>query len=615
VTPPRLTHVPGWVAAGVVIASVLWAGFLARGHLAGDRSPLDRAEAELADMRLLIAGRRPPPAGIVIVAIDDKTVAQEKGYPLNRTILAKLILAIGAGQPRALAIDLLFVDATTPEADAALARALERVPSVIAAAGLFDRQDRAMAQVPSTSSVLWPTQPFDTLAAIGLVNISTDPNGAPRHLPLLFQTDRGLVPSFVLRAAALFAGENPVLTPDGIRIAGSSVTLDLGRHLPLRFYGPRGTLDTVSASDVLAGEIPIARLQGRIVVIGVTATAVGDTFGTAFDPVTPGVEILATGIAQLMGGPGLTRDTAIRRIDATATLALAAGSVLVISLAPLGTGLAIVALGVGAWLLATMVLFAQGYWLSAALPLAGVLPPVALATMLRQVWDRRQTREITRAEAALRQFQPPVLAERIASDPNFLLEPVLQTVAILFADLSGFTRLSEQAGPTGTHEFLKEFHALVETEIAAHDGLVMTFMGDGAMIVFGIPEPRPDDASRAFDAAWALIEDIRNWIAGAELTSGRPEMRVGAHFGPVIVSRLGHETHQHITVSGDSVNVASRLMDLAKTHGAMLAVSAEFLAARGESAGRHREPDEVRTVEIRGRRKSMSVAFWSMRSL
>jgi adenylate cyclase len=68
-------------------------------------------------------------------------------------------------------------------------------------------------------------------------------------------------------------------------------------------------------------------------------------------------------------------------------------------------------------------------------------------------------------------------------------------------------------------------------------------------------------------------------------------------------------------VSGDSVNVASRLMDLAKTHGAMLAVSAEFLAARGESAGRHREPDEVRTVEIRGRRKSMSVAFWSMRSL
>jgi adenylate cyclase len=461
--------------------------------------------------------------------------------------------------------------------------------------------------------VLWPAQPFDASAAVGLVNISTDPSGAARHLPLLFQTDRGLTPAFALRAATLFTGQDPVFTSDGVQIAERSLPLDLGSHLPLRFYGSHGAIETVSAASVLAGEVPAERLRDRIVVIGATATAVGDTFGTPFDPVTPGVEVLATGIAQLLGGAGLVRDNAVRRVDAGMTFALALVGVLIIALTPLGIGTSLVAFMVGAWLLGSVALFAQGYWFSAVLPLAGVLPPAALAMVLRQMRERRQGRASAQAEAALRQFQSPVLAERIARDPDFLREPIMQSAAILFVDLSGFTRLSEQAGPAQTRQFLKEFHTLVENEIAAHEGLVMTFMGDGAMIVFGIPEPRADDASRAFEAAWDLIGDVRNWIDGADLPGGHPDLRVGAHFGQVVVSRLGHETHQHITATGDSVNVASRLMGVAKRQGAALAVSAEFLAALGEGRGRHREPDDIRAVDIRGRRQPISVALWSMR--
>lgn len=612
-TLTRRVRLPAPISIFCLVLAALWSGFLGRMHLAGERSPLDRVEAALADMRLLVAGRRSAPGEIVIIAIDDETVAQQRGYPLQRSALARLILAIGTAGPRALALDLLLVDPASPETDEALAQALERAPSLIAAAGRFDRNEQGSSQVPAPRQTLWPLSPFDRLAAVGLVNISADPSGTPRHVPLLFQTDRGIMPSFVLSAAARFKGEAPVFGLDTVRLADSAVKLDLGFHLPLRFYGPRGSFETISASGLLAGTVPKERLQGRIVIVGVTATAIGDTFSTAFDPVTPGVEVLATGIAHLIGGTGLVRDREVRLLDAGVALALATGSVLFIVSAPLGIALGAAIFGLGAWLLATMALFVEGYWLSSALPLASVIPPVVLAMVLRQAWDRRQATDIARSEAALRQFQPPLLADRIARDPGFLREPVQQTVAILFVDLSGFTRLSEQAGLTRTREFLKAFHTLIENEVTAHDGLVISFMGDGAMIAFGIPDPRADDAGRAFSTAWALLRDMSEWTTDDESAIGHPDLRVGVHFGPVIVSRLGHEAHQHITATGDSVNVASRLMEIAKEQGAALAVSAELLVASGDIRKLHREPDSIRTVEIRGRHQRISVALWRVR--
>ena len=600
---------PGLMAVALVIVAGLWALWLGWGHLVGERSPLDRAEALFADARLLIAGPRTPPRDVVIVAIDDATVANERGYPIPRATLARLILTIAEAKPRTIAVDLLLVDETAPEADSALAKTLKMSPSVIAAAAQFDRPAGTNPfGVPRTSSVLWPARPFEGVAKIGLTNIATESSGAPRHLPLLFQTDRGLQPSFALRGAALNAGDAD-FSIDKVRVAGTPLALDLGYHLPLRFYGPRGTFETITAGSLLSGPAAARSLQDRIVVVGVTATGVGDTFATPFDPILPGVEVLATGIAQLTGGDSLVRDSAVRRIDAAATLLFAIGAALIILLVPVSGGLALVAAAVGLWLMATVILFGQGYWLSAALPLAGTIPSVAAATVLRQILERRRSEELARVAAALRQFQSPVLADQIARNPDFLREPVKQTAVILFVDLSGFTRLSEQLGLSPTREFLMQFHTLVANKAAANGGLVMNFMGDGAMIAFGIPDSQADDASRAFDTAWELVKDIHAWIDQGGTSARVRGMRLGGHLGPVVVSRLGPETHQHITATGDTVNVASRLMEVAKQHNATLAVTMDFFTAVGEASAR-RKPDDIRNVEIRGRQEHATVALW-----
>jgi adenylate cyclase len=604
----------GVTSVVLVVVASLWALWLGWCHLVGERTALDRAEALFADARLLIAGPRTPPRNVVIVAIDNATVARERGYPIPRSALAQLISTIGAAKPRAIAVDLLLVDETVPDADAALANALMTSPSVIAAAGQFDRAaSTSPFGMPRTSSLLWPARPFEEAAKIGLTNIATE-SGTPRHLPLLFQTDRGLQPSFALRSAALNAGDLNAgdldFSIDKVRIAGAPLALDLGYHLPLRFYGPGGTFETISASSILSGLAPPLALQDRIVVIGVTATGVGDTFGTPFDPILPGVEVLATGIAQLTGGDTLVRDSTVRKIDTAATILFTIGAALIILLVPVSAGLVLVAAAVGLWLAATVVLFGHGYWLSATLPLAGAIPSVAAATFLRQVADRRHSRELARAAAALRQFHSPVLADRIARNPDFLREPVKQTAVILFLDLSGFTRLSEQLGLSRTQELLMQFHTLVTNKAVAHGGLVMNAMGDGAMIAFGIPDPQADDASRAFDTAWELVKDIHAWIDQGGKSGRLRGMRLGGHLGPVVMSRLGPEMHQHISATGDTVNVASRLMEVAKEHNATIAVTTEFFAAVGEAGARHRKPDEIRSVEIRGRLEHATVALW-----
>ena len=198
-------------------------------------------------------------------------------------------------------------------------------------------------------------------------------------------------------------------------------------------------------------------------------------------------------------------------------------------------------------------------------------------------------------------------------DPNFLIEPVRQNAAIVFIDLSGFTALSEQLGPDRVRELLKEFHALVDEEAVACGGMITSFLGDGAMILFGLPAATTGDASRAAGCAVGLCRSVGRWLSSLR-SSNEPAFgfKVGAHFGVIVASRLGGGSYQHITATGDTVNVASRLMEVAASHGSELALSEELLKAAGRDcalfkSGTLAGPKEVR---IRGRSGSLTIWLW-----
>lgn len=605
------SRLPVWLLIALLLVGGLWATWLGTRHLDGTASILDRAETVLLDLRIQIKGEREPPDDVVIVAIDDETLAHSNSYPIDRADLARLLDKVREAGAKAMGIDVLLLGASDQKSDTALAKALASLPTVIAGAAQFKTDNWYSGYVPAPDSVLRPLPALAKSAAIGLVNVATDSGGTPRQIPMIFKTAVGPEPSLALRAVDLYLDTAPTLASEGLRFATHEQPLDLGWHLPLNYYGPAGTIHTVSAQSLFDGSGLNPEIAGKLVLVGVTATGVGDRFGTPFDQILPGVEVLATGASNLLDGSALIRDTSIRTIDMIAAIAITLIGMLTVALLPLATASILFILIISGWLVATSIAFASNYWLSGALPLAASIPPVIALAIIRQIFVRYAMLQLERAKAALSRFQSPAVARRIAEDPSFLRTPTEQQAAILFIDLAGYTGLSERLGPVKTRDMLKAFHTIVVNETSKHSGLVMDFMGDGAMIAFGIPDATNKDAENAVNAAFDLANAVSDWIAQSGLSQDVSNVRVGGHFGTVVLSRLGHENQQQIAATGDCVNVASRLQDVGKSHQASIVLSDDLFTAAQQTRMVSRTPPRTETVAIRGRQKDLDVALWT----
>jgi adenylate cyclase len=600
----------------------LWGFGVYFAHAHGRLRFLDRAESAMTDVRTLVRGTRVPPDLLTIVAIDDAVVAQKGSYPLSRIDLAAVLGAIARLQPKLIAVDLLLIDKGTDDGDEALAKSLAERPTVIAIAAVFPQASQSvfagkdegpLALLPRAERFLLPVKKFVGQAQTGVANVTTDQTGTPRSIPMLFRTSDRIEMSFPLRVAALATGKEPVIEPDRLILDQRSVPTDVDHALLLAYYGPRGTVRTISAASVLAGEADPETIRNRIVVVGTTVTGGGDFFPTPFEPLMPGVEVLSTAIAQLMSGDSLSRNRSVRIADGIITVMLP--MILTGLLAWHRSALGLVATAAVAliWVGAIFFAFSSGIWLSAAVPIAAAAPPAVLFAAV-QLWSgRRRATYFAARNELLEQFQAPAVQEWLTRDPNFLAEPVRQNAAIVFIDLSGFTSLSERLGPDRIRELLKDFHALVDKEAVACGGTITSFLGDGAMILFGLPGPATDDASRSVECSVALCTSAERWLTSLPSSiASNLGFKVGAHFGIIVASRLGGKSYHHITATGDTVNVASRLMEVAAKHGVQLAFSHELLRTAGRECAVFRSGVLTGPYEtwIRGRSGSLPIWLW-----
>ena len=445
---------------------------------------------------------------------------------------------------------------------------------------------------------------------MGLANVSTDSSGVPRYIPMIYETADGVIPSFALAAASQRLKTQPVLGPDRIEIAGRLREMDLGYHMPVRFYGPAGSFKRISAAQALRGRLDPEALRDKVVVVGVTASGAADTFATPFDRVAPGAEVFATAIGNLLAGDGLARTPSTRRIDAAAAVALPIVMIVLMAMRRAATGLSLASLVFVLWLAGVFLAFVHGYWLSIAAPLGSVLPLTVGFAAARSIVERRAGTRIAAERSTLAKFQSPLLLDHLLREPDFLEKPVRQDVAVMFLDLSGSTGVAEALGPEGSRDLLSAMQTLVEGEVTAHGGVVITYMGDGVLAVFGLPEPRSDDAARALATVEALHELMTAWLANLPpAVRDRLDFRIGLHYGPAILSRLGSPTQQQITATGDTVNVASRLLEVAKQRHCRVVVTEDLFQAASAPT---RSPDvdagyAPLTISIRGRAADLPV--------
>jgi len=129
-----------------------------------------------------------------------------------------------------------------------------------------------------------------------------------------------------------------------------------------------------------------------------------------------------------------------------------------------------------------------------------------------------------------------------------------------------------------------------------------------------LPMPAADDAARAAECALRLCRSVGRWLVSLKLAvPSKLGFKVGAHYGAIVASRLGGGSYHHITATGDTVNVASRLMEVAAGNGAELALSDELLRAVGRDCALLESGDLVGPVEARIRGRSGTLMTWLWR--
>ncbi len=219
---------------------------------------------------------------------------------------------------------------------------------------------------------------------------------------------------------------------------------------------------------------------------------------------------------------------------------------------------------------------------------------IHMARVNRQLADANRT-----LTNLFSRYVAPDLAEALLADPErFHTRGERRSASVLFADIRGFTRISQKLESERLLTLLNEFIPVMADAVFAQRGSINRFLGDGFMAVFGVPERVPDPAIAAVRAALEMQKRVGALSSRWQQETGEPlRMVFAANAGEVIAGSIGDPRHREFTVLGDVVNVASRLESEAKARNATVLVTGElFDALGGRYAGR-----ELGAVELRGR--------------
>ncbi|CAH2032638.1 CHASE2 domain-containing protein [Trichlorobacter ammonificans] len=417
----------------------------------------------------------------------------------------------------------------------------------------------------------------------GHFNPDPDHDGVTRRVPMLQEYKGSYYESLSLAVLRAMFGLPELLpgTPPGapdvlewLQVADLRIPVDGRASALIPYRGSQGSFPYISAADILKGRVKKEQLEGAIVLVGTTAPGLMDLRSTPVSAVYAGVEIHATMIAGILDQT-IRHAPGYARGAELATLALG-GLVLSLLLPFLGP---LASLGVTV----TVLLVAGGVnWLAwrsgLVLPLASqmVLFPVLYAFNASYGFlvESRSRRQIT---GLFGQYVPPEIVGVMSRDPeHFTMEPESREMTVLFTDVVGFTGISEKLTPKELAQFMNEYLSAMTAIIYEYGGTVDKYIGDAIMAFWGAPLHDPDHALHAVQAATAMRRRMAS-LSREMAERGYPDLQIGVgiNSGPMRVGNMGSSYRVAYTVMGDAVNLASRLEGLTRQYGIWLIAGQE----------------------------------------
>ena len=528
---------------------------------------LDR---KLLDWFFLARPDRKASAPIVIVAIDYESLQRlQARWPWPRSVHAQLIRELTVAEASVVAFDVLFTD-PDPVHDAELAAAAEEHGNVVwastfAQAGrgsvrVFEHQTPSPAlRVPSSS--------------MGYADLWFDPDGTVRRWSPFRQLGQDVFKGFSLAIAERYrhmpllhisAGGTRWGTPNGPAVP----TADDG-SLVINYIGPPESFPTVAYARVLDHTVPLNAFRGKIVLVGSTAV-VSDTFFTPHynrampetAKLMPGVEIHANIIDMLLRGGFVHRTGWVVGVIMLALVSVLAAVATAWRRSLLSLGLLTATLATGVTL--GYQAFARfDVWIPMAAPLLAAPLTWGALFVLGYVRERRE-KDFVRSVLDV-YVSPTVIDEIVSGGVDLGLGGKRRPLTILFADVRGFTGLSERIAPEPLVSLLGEYFAASTRIILAHGGTLDKFIGDAVMAFWGAPTAYDDYALRAVKTALEMQAAARAIDASAQARlNERFRIGIGINSGDAVVGQIGAPERLSYTAVGDPVNVAARVESLTR---------------------------------------------------
>ena len=459
---------------------------------------------------------------------------------------------------------------------------------------------------------------FQTVAAGGgHFNPITDIDGITRRVPMVVKYDNRYYEALSLAMVRARFDFPSVAAgyPAGAKVAewlelrgeDKAVRLqvpvdeNLAALIPYRGYAR--SFRYVSASDVLKDKVPAGVFKDKLVLVGTTAPGLLDLRATPVEGAYPGVEVHANLIAGILDGTLKHKPTYVLAID---VLMLVAVGAIMIFVLPLLSPL--IATIMAALVSVAAIAFNVILWNSANLlvPLSNVLILIAALFALNMSWgyfiESRSKRQFTELFG---QYVPPELVDEMARNPeSYSMEGRKAELTVLFSDIRGFTTISEGLQPDELATLMNEYLGSMTEVVQKHRGTLDKYIGDAIMAFWGAPVDDPEHAKNAVLTALEMQQQLVK-LNETLVAKGWPHLAigVGVNTGNMTVGDMGSPVRKSYTVMGDAVNLGSRLEGITKEYGVGVIVGEETREIlRKEFA--FRELDRVR---VKGKEEAISI--------
>jgi adenylate cyclase len=449
------------------------------------------------------------------------------------------------------------------------------------------------------------------------VNAVPDPDATLRRTPILtkLESPPGLLPALGVQVAALYMGAviEPVFDPQLNRLVATRLrsktqpALDIPLQYSepyalINYLGPGAIFKTLSLSDIVEGKFAAADVSGKAVLVGVTLVGEYDQRVTPFSEIEPGIFTHASFLSNILSHNFLTRPPWLRLLEMI--FILAAGLLLceIVPRARYSIKL-FLALGVAAlWLCVSQALFAHGLKVATAVPLLSVFAQSFVLVFLGYISVDAEKAQL---RSAFRYYLNESVMEQMLLHPDQLkLGGEKREMSVLFADIRGFTALSEQMAPETLVKFINSYLTPMTQVVFDEGGTLDKYIGDALMAFWGAPIHQEDHPLRACRAALRFLEALGR-LNPEWRSQGLPEIQIGIGIssGPMVVGNMGSDIRFNYTVMGDAVNIAARLEAANKDQGTHVLISESTYNAVKDAV----VAQPMGVIKVRGRQAPIRV--------